>query len=524
MAVLVVDPIAQDGVDALKHYTQVDVRLGLTRDELLNTVGDYEALIVRSETKVTADVIAAGKKLQVIGRAGVGVDNIDVEAATERGIVVVNAPAAITITTAEHTFALIMAAARKIPQASRSLSEGKWARSEFVGNEMRGKTLGVYGLGRIGTAVAKRAQAFEMEVIAFDPFLPEDAFQRLGIAMVDRDSLLARSDFLTLHVPATAENENLIGPAELSQMKTSAWLINCARGALVDEEALMAALNEGKIAGAALDVFKVEPAADNPLVRHPRVVATPHLAASTVEAQASVGIETAEQVIAVLDGRPAPFAVNAPIIAGETAHVLGPYIPLTQTLGNVATQLAEGQMRSVELSYSGDIAEHDSSVLRASAIRGLLERVSAEPVNIVNATLVARNRGLRIEERKSSSSETYANLVTVRVDTDRGTATVGGTLIDGRPHIVLINGYWVSVVPTGGYVLLTHHVDRPGVVGNVGTILGKADINISSMQVGREQARGPALMLLSVDDPIPPEVVQQIAGVPGLTYVKVVRM
>ncbi len=524
MAILVVDPISQDGIDALKRYTQVDVRLGLKHEGLLAIVGDYDALVVRSETKVTRDVIMAGTRLQVIGRAGVGVDNIDVDSATERGIVVVNAPAAITITTAEHTFALIMAAARRIPQAANSLREGRWSRAEFVGNEMRGKTLGIYGLGRIGAAVAKRAQAFEMDVIAHDPFLPEEAFQRMGVQMVDQDALLARSDFLTLHVPATSDNENLIGAAQLAQMKATAWLVNCARGALIDEVALLDALDRGVIAGAALDVFKVEPATDNPLVRHPKVVATPHLAASTVEAQASVGVETAEQVIAVLDGRTAPFAVNAPIVAGESARVLGPYIPLAETLGNVALQLAEGRLRSVEITYSGEIAEYDTSVLRASAIRGLLARVSGETVNLINAMLIARNRGLRIEERTSSVALRYANLMSVRIETDRGASLVAGSLIDGQPHIVMIDDYWVSIAPTGGYVLLTHHVDRPGVVGAVGTILGQADINISYMQVGRETARGPALMLLSVDDPIPPEVVTRIAEVTGLNYVKVVRI
>lgn len=524
MAILVVDPIAQDGIDALAKHVQVDVRLGLSREELLSLVGDYEGLIVRSETRVTAEVISAGKQLKVIGRAGVGVDNIDVEAATERGIVVVNAPAAITITTAEHTFGLIMAAARNIPQAAQSLREGRWVRSQFVGTELRGKTLGVYGMGRIGTAVAKRAQAFEMEVIAHDPFLPEDAFHRAGVEIVDRDTLLARSDFLTLHVPATGQNDNLIGGPEFAKMKTSAWLVNCARGALVDEVALIEALDAGQIAGAALDVFKVEPAADNPLVHHPHVVATPHLAASTTEAQASVAVETAEQILAVLEGRPAPFAVNAPIVSGEAARVLGPFAQLTQTLGNLCTQLAEGQMRSVEITYSGEIAELDTSVLLASAIRGLLENVSQEPVNLVNASIVARNRGLNITERKTNTAETYANLVSVRVQTDRATSLVGGTLINGEPHIVCIDDYWVTVVPTGGYVLLTHHVDRPGIVGKVGTILGEADINISSMQVGRESARGPALMLLSVDNPVPNDVILRIQAIADLRDVKIVRI
>lgn len=524
MAVLVVDPIAQDGIDTLQRHTEVDVRLGLQPAELLELIGDYEGLVVRSETRVTAAVIAAGKRLQVIGRAGVGVDNIDVEAATERGIVVVNAPAAITITTAEHTFALILAAARKIPQAAASLREGRWTRSEFVGIEMRGKTLGVLGFGRIGTEVAKRALAFEMHVIAHDPYIPEEAFRRMGVEIVDRDALFAQSDFVTVHIPALPQTERSIGRAEFSRMKPSAWLVNCARGSLIDEAALLTALDNETIAGAALDVFSVEPATENPLARHPRVVATPHLAASTEEAQASVAVETAEQIIAVLEGRPALFAVNAPLFSGEAASILAPFTRLTQALGNLCTQLAEGQVRSVELTYSGEIAEHDTSILRASAIRGLLAPISAEPVNLINATVVARNRGLRIVERTSSTPENYANLITVKVETDRGTSLVGGTLINGEPHIVRIDEYWVTVIPTGGHVLLTRHVDRPGIVGKVGTILGEADINISSMQVGRESARGPALMLLSVDDPIPPHVIERITAIGNLNYVKVVRI
>ena len=524
MAILVVDPISQDGIDVLQQHAEVEVRLGLSREELLALVPRFQALVVRSETRVTAEVIAAGENLQVIGRAGVGVDNIDVDAATERGIVVVNAPAAITITTAEHTFGLIMAAARNIAQAAQSLREGRWDRSKFVGTEMRGKTLGIYGMGRIGSAVAKRALAFEMDVIGFDPYLPEDVFQRLGVELVDLDGLFARSDFLTLHVPATADNEDLIGAAELSKMKPSAWLINCARGALVDEAALIDALDRGVIHGAALDVFKIEPAADNPLVRHPKVVATPHLAASTREAQASVGVETAEQILAVLDGRPAPFAVNAPIVSGETARVLGPYAQLTQALGNLGTQLAEGQLRSVEITYSGEITDFDTTVLRASAIRGLLERVSGESVNLVNASIVARNRGLRIDERKSASSQPYANLISLKVETDRGTSTVGGTVINGQPNIVCIDDYWLTVEPTGGHLLLIRHTDQPGMIGKVGTILGEADINISAMQVARESARGRALMLLSVDDPVPAEVVRKISEVTNLRDVKLVRI
>lgn len=522
MAILVVDPIAQDGIDAVAKHTRVDVRLGLGRDELLKAIGEYEGLIVRSETKVTAEVIAAGRRLEVIGRAGVGVDNIDVDAATERGIVVVNAPAGNTIAVAEHTLGLIIASARNIPQAAAALRQGRWERSAFMGVEIRGKVLGVLGLGRIGTEVARRAQAFEMQVIGYDPYVSQEHANRIGVRLVDWDTFLSESDFLTVHVPATPQTAGLIGRDELARMKPTAWVVNCARGGIVGEVDLLDALERRLIAGAALDVYQVEPAADNPLVRHPRVVATPHLAASTQEAQVNVAVQLAEQVLAVLEGRPAPFAVNAPPISAETARVLAPFSRLSQTLGSVGTQLAEGQLRAIEITYSGEIAEHDTSALKAAVIRGLLQPISEENVTLVNATIVARNRGLYITERKSSAPESYANLVTVRVKTDRGDSAVGGTVIGGEPQIVRIDEYWVNVVPTGGHVLLTRHIDRPGVIGRVGTILGEADINISSMQVGRERARGPALMLLSVDDPIPPETLQRIKSLADLEYVKVV--
>lgn len=525
MPILVVDPIAQDGIDALKRQTEVDVRLGLSRDELLRLVGQYDGLVVRSETKVTAEVIAAGARLQVIGRAGVGVDNIDVDAATARGIVVVNAPSGNTIAVAEHTLGLIIAAARNITQAAAALREGRWERAKFMGVEIRGKTLGVLGLGRIGTEVARRAQSFEMRIIGHDPYVSEEHASRFGARLVDLPTILAESDILTIHTPATVQTEGLIGKNELTQMKPTAWIVNCARGGIVDEAELLLALNDGRIAGAALDVFSQEPAGDNPLVRHPKVVATPHLAASTQEAQVNVAVEVAEQMIAVLEGRPAPFAVNAPPISAESARVLAPFSRLAQTLGNLGTQLAEnGQLQGVEITYSGEIADHDTAALKASVIRGLLETVSEEPVTLVNAALVARSRGLRITELKSSAPENYTNLITVAVQTDRGESIVGGTILNGTPHIVRIDEYWVSVASAGEYVLLTHHIDRPGIVGDVGTLLGKANINISQMQVGRRTKRGPALMLLFVDEPIPPGTLREIQKMSDLQNAKLVRI
>jgi D-3-phosphoglycerate dehydrogenase len=524
LPILVVDPIAQNGIDALKQHTDVDVRLGLTRDQLLDIVGDYDGLVVRSETKVTAEIVAAGTKLQVIGRAGVGVDNIDVDAATARGIVVVNSPSGNTIAVAEHTLGLIIAAARNITLAAGALREGRWERAKFMGVEIRGKTLGIVGLGRIGTEVSRRAQSFEMRILGHDPYVSEEHASRIGARLADLPTILAESDFLTIHTPATVQTEGLIGKKELAAMKPTAWIVNCARGGIVDEAALLEALDAGTIGGAALDVFSKEPAGDNPLVRHPKVVATPHLAASTQEAQINVAVEVADQMIAVLEGRPAPSAVNAPPISAESARVLAPFSRVAQTLGNLATQLTAGQLRGVEITYSGEIADHDTAALKASVVRGLLATVSEEPVTLVNAAIVARNRGLRITELKSSAPENYTNLITVRVQTDRGESVVGGTILNGTPHIVRIDEYWVSVASAEEYVLLTHHVDRPGIVGDVGTILGKANINISQMQVGRTTKRGPALMLLFVDEPIPPETLREIQAMPDLQNAKLVRI
>ncbi len=524
MAILVTDPIAQDGIDYLQQHTKVDVRLGLSRDELCAILPSYDGLVVRSETKVTAEVIAAGGKLLVIGRAGVGVDNIDVDAATQRGIVVVNAPAGNTIAVAEHTIGLILAAARNIPQAAAALAAGRWERSKFMGVEIRSKTLGVLGLGRIGTEVAKRAQGFEMTVIGYDPYVSEEHANRIGVRIVDLDTLIREADFLTIHVPATNQTDSLIGLSQLEQMKPTAWIVNCARGGIVSETDLLLALDRGVIAGAALDVFAVEPAGENPLVRHPKVVATPHLAASTQEAQIIVAVQLAEQVVDVLEGRPATFAVNAPPISAEAARALGPFVVLAQMLGRLATQLAEGQMRSIEIDYSGEIAEFDTAPLRAAVIRGLLEPISEETVTVVNATMVARSRGLGVAERKSNAPDGYANLISVRLATERGSSVVAGTIIADEARVVLIDEHTVNLVPSEGYVILTRHIDRPGVIGHVGTLLGESDINISSMQVGRERARGPALMLLSVDDPVPAETLQRIREVDGLEYVKVVRI
>jgi len=523
--ILVTDPIPPDGVAYLRQHGNVEVRSGLKPDELLEAIRGYHALIVRSETKVTRPVIEAGTDLRVIGRAGVGVDNIDVEAATSRGVVVVNAPAGNTIAVAEHTIGLLLAVARHIPQASAALRAGQWQRSRYMGEEVRNKTIGVVGLGRIGREVARRAQGLEMRVVAFDPYVSAEHARRLGVEMADLPALLRTADFISIHTPSTAQTQGLIGAAELSLLKRTAYVINCARGGIIDEVALREALEAGRLAGAALDVFEKEPPGENPLLQVESLVATPHLAASTQEAQVQVALEVAEQVVAALHGRPTLYAVNAPIVVPEAMAVLEPYFRLCETLGQVVTQLAgEGQIESVEITYSGDMAEHDTTALTSTVIRGLLAPISEEAVNLVNAPVIARRRGWRVSERKTTGPEEYTNLVAVALHSDRGERMVAGTVVNGEPHIVRVDGYTVDLVPRGDYVLLSRHVDRPGIVGTVGTLLGEADVNISSMQLGRQKPRGEALMALTVDEPIPAEVLERIRAVTVVAQIRVVRL
>lgn len=522
--VLVCDPIAQDGIDLLAQHATVDVRLGLSPAELSTVVGDYNALVVRSETKVTAAVIAAASRLQVIGRAGVGVDNIDLAAATERGIVVVNAPTGNIISAAEHTIGLMLALARNIPQANYSLKGRRWERASFLGIELRGKTLGIVGLGQVGSEVARRARGLEMRVIACDPFVTEERARVLGVELVPLEELLRQADFVSLHTVLTPETRHLLGAREIALMKPSARLINTARGELIDEAALYRALEEGRIAGAALDVFSQEPATDNVLLKSERSIVTPHLGASTAEAQERVALDVAEQVIAVLKGQPARYAVNAPLIAPETLSALAPYLAVAQKTGSLATQLCEGRPEKTEILYAGDIANYDTTPLKAAVIRGLLEPISEEHVNIVNAAIVAQRRGLRISEHKGPSHDIYSNLVTVRISTRDGATSVSGTLAHDGPHIVEVNGFWVDIPPTDGYVLLCNNLDRPGTVGAVGTLLGQFDVNISSMNVGRTTKRGQALMVLVLDEPLTPEQIQQIRALPNIDAARQVRL
>jgi len=524
MKILVADSISTEGIDVMRSYAQVDVKLGLKPEEIISIIGDYEALVVRSQTQVSAKVIEAGEKLQVIARAGVGVDNIDVEEATRRGIVVVNAPTGNTISTAEHTIALMLSLARHIPQANAMLKSGAWRRSDFIGTEVRNKILGIIGLGNVGSEVARRARGLEMKLIAHDPFISVDYARNLQVELVSLKQILKESDFITLHLPLTTSTKRLIGAKELALVKPTVCIINCARGELIDEKTLAKAVKEKKVAGAAIDVFATEPTTQSILFESDNIIVTPHLGASTTEAQAMAAKDIAKLIIDVFKGQPARYSVNAPFISAETLSVLAPFIKVAATVGKLASQLVEGQMNAIQIKYDGEISDYDTNALKATVIGGLLEGVSEERVNLVNANIVAAQRGLTVVEQKKATCENYASLITLEVTTSTGVTTVATTVMRGESHIVRVNNYWIDIVPTGVYFLFSDHRDRPGLIGAVGKITGDADINISYMHLSRLKPRGQALMILALDEPLPEEQQQQILSIPDVYSAQLVKL
>ncbi|MFC1964185.1 phosphoglycerate dehydrogenase [Chloroflexota bacterium] len=524
MRVLVADSISEEGLALLRGLAQVDVKTGLKPEEIIGIIGDYEALMVRSQTKVTADVIRAGKKLQVIARAGVGIDNVDVEAATQQGIAVVNAPTGNTVSAAEHAMALMMALARHIPQANASLKACQWRRSDFMGTELRGKTLGIIGLGNVGSAVARRAQGMEMEVIGFDPLVSEDYANKILVKLVSLEQLLKESDFITLHIPLNDKTRGMIGAKQLALVKPTVRMVNCARGGLIDEKALVNAIKEKRVAGVAVDVFEKEPCTESPLFEFDNVIVTPHLGASTAEAQVMAARDVAEQVADIFQGRPAKYAVNAPFISAETLAAFGPFIQTAATIGKLVYSLAEGQAQTIRVRYEGEIAGYDTSALKLMVLGGLLEGTSEERVTMVNVSLIASRRGLNVVEEKESCCDNYASLLTVEVTTSTGVTAAAGTVMHGETHVVRVNDYWLDLVPTGAYFLFADHLDRPGLIGQVGKITGDADKNISSMHLGRLKPRGQALLVLALDEPLPEEQQQQILSLPDVYTVKQVRL
>ena len=522
--VLITDNIASEGIELLQKNVPTDIKRGLTPEELVDIIGDYDALVVRSETKVTSPVIEAGRNLKVVARAGIGVDNIDLDAATRAGIAVVNAPIGNTVAAAEHTLALMLSLARNVPQACASMKEGQWQRSAFMGIEVRNKTLGIIGLGRVGSEVARRAGSFGMRLIAFDPFVAPDFAARLGVTTMTLDELLPQADFITLHTPLTPGTTKMINTEQLAKMKPGARLINVARGELVDEDALLEALENEQLAGVALDVFTNEPPGDLPLLRHPRLMATPHLGASTQEAQREVAIEAAEQVIAVLNGQPARNTVNAPFVPPEVHAILAPYVPVASMVGRLLTNMARGQFIGVTLRYQGEIAAHNTAILKAAALVGLLSPVSGEVVNMINAPVLAQQRGLQITEQTSSDGREYASLISATLHTTGDDITIAGTSLRDEPHLVRVNDYWMDVAPSTPYLLFVDNQDQPGTIGAVGTVAGRRNINISFMEVGRIAPRGQAMMVLGVDDPISAEALDEIMALPQIDNARVVAM
>ncbi|MGB8699309.1 MAG: phosphoglycerate dehydrogenase [Thermosynechococcaceae cyanobacterium] len=523
--VLVSDPIDQAGLQLLEQVAQVDVRTDLSPEDLIQTIPDYDALMIRSGTRVTKDVIEAGAKLKIIGRAGVGVDNVDVPAATRKGIVVVNSPEGNTIAAAEHTLALLMALSRHIPNANQSVKVGKWERKKFTGVELYKKTLGIVGLGKIGSHVATVARAMGMKLLAFDPYLSNERAEQIGCRLVELDFLFRESDYITLHLPKTPETQHLINAETLAKMKPTARIVNCARGGIVDEVAIAEALKAGVIAGAALDVFENEPLGDSPLCQlEADLILTPHLGASTEEAQTNVAIDVAEQIRDVLLGLPARSAVNIPGLRPEIMEQLKPSLMLAETLGNLVGQLAGGRIESLEIRLQGEVATIDAQPIVVAALKGLLTPALQERVNYVNAAIEAKDRGIRVVETRDASVRDYAGSISLIAKGPRESRSVTGALLNQEElRITTIDDFPVNVPPTN-HMLITQHRDMPGIIGQIGSLLGQFNVNIASMQVGRKLVRGDAVMVLSLDDPLPEGVLAEIIKSNGITDAYIVNL
>lgn len=523
--VLLSDKLAPEGVEILKQSGEiaVDSRPGLDPAELRKIIGGYDALVIRSGTNVTADIVEAAKSLKVIGRAGIGIDNVDVEAASKRGIVVMNTPGGNNVTTAEHTISLLLAMARHIPQANASLRAGQWKRGDFLGTEICNKVLGIVGTGNIGSIVADRAMGLKMKVIAHDPFVTEEAAHRLGIELVSLDELYARADFISVHTPLTADTRGLVGTKAFAAMKPGVRVINCARGGIVDEQALLAALEEGKVAGAALDVFTAEPPGpDNGLVQHPRVVATPHLGASTGEAQLNVAIAIAEQVRDFLLRGIAVNALNVPTLSDELTRLLAPYVAIAEKIGSLYAQLHARAPSEIKIEYRGEIADTDCRPVSAAVLKGLLARVTDPPVNEVSAPVVAKERGIHVSEVRNPRATGYANSLTVTFSNGGKKNVVEGAVFGTDiTRLVRFDDFYFEAVPEG-YILVLENRDVPGVVGRVGGFLGEQKINIARFELGR--VGGLAVSFVHVDSPLNASQIEDMRKLPDITSAAMVKL
>jgi D-3-phosphoglycerate dehydrogenase len=513
--ILVTEKIAEPGLDRLRAAGhEVDVREGLSPDDLLEAIRGAHALIIRSATQVTADVLAAGIGLVVVGRAGIGLDNVDVESATRQGVMVVNAPQSNVISAAEHTMALILAQARNVPQSHAALKAGRWERSRWEGVELNEKTLGIVGLGRIGKLVAQRALAFGMRLIAYDPYVSAERARQMSVELVDLDTLVAQSDFITIHVAKTPQTVGLINAERLAKAKPELRVINVARGGIVDEQALADAVRSGRVAGAALDVYAKEPTTDSPLFELDSVVVTPHLGASTFEAQDKAGNTIAEQVLLALDGDFVPFAVN--VDASEAAETVRPFLPLAEHLGALFASLAEKLPSTIDVEFQGEIGGYDNKITLLSVVKGLLGQISDEPVSFVNALNLARDRGVEVRSISNSVSKDYVNVVTIRGDGH----SLAGTLVGLRaePRLVMVDDHNVDMPPSN-HMLVVRNDDRPGMIGVVGTVLGEAGVNIDDMDVGRSPDKPTAVMVLATASPVPIEVQDRLRAHEGILSV-----
>ncbi len=526
MKVLVAERIATSGIELLKEKFEVDVKTDLTPEQLVAEIPAYDALIVRSATRATREVIEAGKNLKIIGRAGVGVDNVDVEASTERGIIVCNAPTSNIVSAAEQTMALMLAMARNTPQANASMKQGKWERSKFTGAELYEKTLAIFGLGRIGSLVAERARGFGMHLIGFDPYISESRAAEMGITVYENvEDILPLADFITVHLPKTKETIGMFGAEQFAAMKDSVRLVNTARGGIYQMDALADALRSGKVAGAAIDVYEVEPCTDSPLIEFDNVILTPHLGASTSEAQDRAGEQIAEYVALGLEGRMVPTAVNVAPVPAEVMQQVGPYIDLAQDMATILAQLAVGGVDEIDIMTVGALSELDTRIVRTAALKGLLSRATDEAVNFVNADYLAEQRGIRVTETKRAETHDYVSMLMLRATTPHGPIEIGAALIGKKdePRIVSLFGYDLELAPAK-HMAVFRYADRPGMIGKVGTILGGEGINIGLMQVGRTEEGGQALMVLTVDGELSPEVLENIKTVAEMTdawYVQV---
>lgn len=525
MKVLVSDKISDKGVEILKKAgLDVDVKTGMKHDELKACIGEYHGLVIRSATKVTAEIIEAAKNLKVIGRAGSGLDNVDKAAASKKGIVVMNTPGGNTITTAEHSIALLFSLARMVPQATTSMKAGQWEKKKFMGVELFNKTLGIIGLGSIGNQVAKKAQGLEMVVIAYDPFLSDDKAKASGIEKVSLDELFSRSDFITIHTPLTPETKNLINSETIGKMKKEVRIINCARGGIINEKDMYEALKSGRVAGAALDVFEKEPPEDFSLIGLDNVICTPHLGAATEEAQENVAIAVAEQIADYLVRGTIRNAVNFPSIPADQVARLQPYLNLAEKLGSFAAQVFEGGITGVTIEYMGDVSELNTAPVTIAALKGLLTPILEETVNFVNAPFIAKERGIEVKETKTANAGDYQSMLALRIKAKDKERYFAGTLFSKKdPRIVQIDNFAVEIVPEG-IMLFIYNVDKPGVIGNLGSFFGKNNINIARMHFGRESVGGTAISVISIDSPVTSRHLDEIRKMSNILSVKVLNL